>query len=119
MLTGFPYDRRERAVFYLRFVRRFLELARGLRRDGAAVVDLTHIASGRADGFWELGLRPWDVAGGVLMIEEAGGCVTDLAGGMIEIGRPQIVASNGWIHDDITRVCAEVLESEGSEWESQ
>ena len=119
MVTGFPYDRRERAAFYLRFVERFLASAQGLRRDGAAAVDLTHIAAGRADGFWELGLQPWDVAGGVLMIEEAGGCVTDLNGGMIDIGRPQIVASNGWIHEEITRLCGEVMESEGLEWASQ
>jgi myo-inositol-1(or 4)-monophosphatase len=117
LLTGFPYDRRQRAAFYLRFVKQFLERGQGLRRDGSATLDFAHIAAGRADGFWEFGLQPWDVAAGTLLVLEAGGTVSGIAGGRLEIDRPQVVASNGWIHDEMTQICANLL-AEESEWAS-
>ena len=119
LITGFPYDRRQRADFYLSFLRAFMVEGQGIRRDGAAAVDFAHIASGRADGFWEFGLQPWDVAAGSLLVTEAGGQISNPAGGMLELDRPQIVASNGWIHDQMTQICADLLEAQGSKWHLQ
>jgi myo-inositol-1(or 4)-monophosphatase len=119
LITGFPYDRRQRADFYLSFLRAFMVAGQGIRRDGAAAVDFTHIASGRADGFWEFGLQPWDVAAGSLLVTEAGGQISNPAGGMLELDRPQIIASNGWIHDEMTQICADLLEAQGSKWHLQ
>jgi myo-inositol-1(or 4)-monophosphatase len=118
LLTGFPYDRRERTDFYLRFVRAFLQGGQGLRRDGAAAVDFAHIAAGRADGFWEFGLQPWDVAAGTLLVTEAGGRISGLRGGRLYLNRPKVIASNGWIHDEMMQICTELLDAEGPEWES-
>jgi myo-inositol-1(or 4)-monophosphatase len=72
---------------------------RGLRRDGSAALDLCYVAAGRFDGFWELKLHPWDVAAGNLIVEEAGGRTSDLAGGPARGDGRQTVASNGHLHD--------------------
>jgi len=104
LLTGFPYDRRERADEYLRFVRAFLERAQGLRRAGAAALDLCHVAAGRADGFWEFGLAPWDVAAGVLLVEEAGGRVSDMTGSPLDLQRPRLLATNARVHDEMVGI---------------
>ena len=98
-LTGFAYDRRERPDFYLERVRRALVAGQGLRRCGAATHDFWHIASGRADVYWEFALGPWDVAAGVLLVREAGGVVTDLSGIDVNIGNPEILATNGRLHE--------------------
>ena len=75
---------------------------RGIRRDGSAAIDLAFVASGRFDGFWELGLAPWDVAAGSLLIREAGGRVTDFSGGAHDIYRSQgIVSTNKGIHNEL------------------
>ena len=75
---------------------------RGIRRDGAAAVDLAFVADGKYDGFWELGLAPWDVAAGSLIVDEAGGSVTDFSGGRHDIYESQgIVATNGEFHDSL------------------
>lgn len=102
LLTGFAYDRRERADFYLRFVKTFMERSRGLRRAGAAALDLAHVASGRADGFWEFGLSPWDVAAGALLVEEAGGMITDMSMANLDLDAPRLLASNGRIHKEMS-----------------
>lgn len=111
LLTGFAYDRRERAAFYLRFVKLFLEKGRGLRRAGAAALDLAHVACGRADGFWEFGLSPWDVAAGTLLVEEAGGRVTDMALGPLALDAPRLLATNGRIHDEMSALLVAHLEA--------
>jgi len=98
LCTGFPYDVRERAEFARHF-HNFIMHAQGVRRDGAAALDLAYVAAGRFDGFWEEGLRPWDVAAGVLLVEEAGGRVTHYDGRPFHIYQPPIAASNGLIHD--------------------
>lgn len=98
-LTGFAYDRRERPDFYLERVRRALVAGQGLRRCGAATHDFWHIASGRADVYWEFALGPWDVAAGVLLVREAGGMVTDLQGNDVNINHPEILATNGRLHE--------------------
>ena len=78
MLTGFAYDRQQRSEFYLHYFSHFIQKARGVRRCGSAALDLAYIAAGRADGFWEFNLKPWDVAAGILLIREAGGFVSPL-----------------------------------------
>lgn len=99
--TGFPYDRRTRADVYLRLVKEVMARAQGIRRAGSAALDLCALASGRLDGFWELKLRPWDTAAGVLIAREAGGRVTNFAGGDFDLYGEEILASNGRIHAEL------------------
>ena len=103
LCTGFPYDVRERSEFARHFAN-FIMNAQGVRRDGAAALDLAYVACGRFDGFWEEGLKPWDVAAGALMIEEAGGRVSNYAGEALSIYQPPILASNGLLHEQMMRV---------------
>ncbi|HEY3169185.1 MAG TPA: inositol monophosphatase family protein, partial [Candidatus Binatia bacterium] len=72
LATGFPYDRREKADFYLTFFKAFMTRCQGIRRNGSAALDLCYVACGRLDGFWELKLKPWDIAAGALILAEAG-----------------------------------------------
>ena len=105
LCTGFPYNVRERPDFARDFANFTME-AQAVRRDGSAAIDLAYIACGRFDGFWEDGLKAWDVAGGVLLIEEAGGRVTDFSGEALDIYTPKVLASNGLVHDAMMRVLA-------------
>ena len=98
LCTGFPYDVRGRDDF-VRHFRNFIMHGQAVRRDGAAALDLAYVACGRFDGFWEEGLRPWDVAAGVLLVHEAGGRVTHYDGSPFHIYKPPIAASNGLVHD--------------------
>jgi myo-inositol-1(or 4)-monophosphatase len=109
MVTGFPYDRRENIEHYLEYMRRFLLRAQGVLRVGAAALDLCYIACGRLDGFWEEKLHPWDTAAGKLIVEEAGGRMSDFEGMAFSPYGKQMVASNGLIHDEILSV----IRSEG------
>lgn len=103
--TGFAYDRRERADTYLRPFRAFLVRARGVRRAGAAALDLAMVASGSLDGFWEFNLKRWDCAAGRLLIEEAGGHFTELDGQPVG---PDLImnplATNGWLHEQMLAI---------------
>jgi myo-inositol-1(or 4)-monophosphatase len=108
LATGFPYDIRTREDNNLREYAAFAVRARGVRRLGSAVLYLAWVAAGRFDGYWELRLGAWDVAAGGLMVEEAGGRLTALGGGPIDLDAPRIVASNGRIHDAMLAVLAEV-----------
>lgn len=103
LCTGFPYDVRERGDFARNF-HNFIMVAQGVRRDGSAALDLAYVAAGRFEGFWEEGLRPWDVAAGVLLVEEAGGRVTHYDGTPFDIYRPPIAATNGLLHDAVLAV---------------
>jgi myo-inositol-1(or 4)-monophosphatase len=103
LCTGFPYDVRERGDFARHF-RAFIMRAQSVRRDGAAALDLAYVAAGRFDGFYEEGLRPWDVAAGVLLVEEAGGRVTHYDGSPFHIYKPPIAASNGLVHGAMLEV---------------
>lgn len=98
IVTGFPYDFKDRPQF-ARHLTSFLLESRGIRRDGSAAIDMAYVACGRYDGFWEEGLNPWDVAAGKLLIEEAGGIVSYYDGSPFSIYTPPICASNGLIHD--------------------
>jgi myo-inositol-1(or 4)-monophosphatase len=86
--TGFPFKEVSRLDLYTRQLARFMQTSAGVRRAGAASLDLAYVACGRLDGFWELGLSPWDMAAGSLLIQEAGGLVADLEGepGFMESG---------------------------------
>ncbi len=101
LATGFAYVREETMSNNLANFSRLSLKARGVRRYGSAAIDLAYVAAGRLDGFWELYLAPWDVAAGSLLVTEAGGKVTDIAGGDDYIYGQNIVASNGCIHDII------------------
>jgi myo-inositol-1(or 4)-monophosphatase len=106
--TGFPYDcATDPANNFANFVA-FQKKARGIRRAGAAALDLAYVAAGRLDGFWELKLKAWDVAAGVLMVREAGGVVTTFDGSSFDIFSGRIVASNGLIHDEMVTMLASV-----------
>ncbi|MFL6281533.1 MAG: inositol monophosphatase family protein [Pyrinomonadaceae bacterium] len=98
LCTGFPYDVRDRGDFARHF-RNFIMRAQSVRRDGAAALDLAYVAAGRFDAFYEEGLRPWDVAAGLLLVEEAGGRVTHYDGSPFRVYTPPIAASNGLIHE--------------------
>ncbi len=99
LATGFPYDRRENADHYLAYFRAFLTRCQGIRRAGAAALDLCYVASGRLDGFWELKLQPWDSAAGSLIVAEAGGQLSNFAGNDFTIWSNEVMASNGRIHE--------------------
>ena len=104
LATGFPYDRRENADFYLSFFRGFLTRCQAIRRAGSAALDLCYVASGRLDGFWELKLKPWDIAAGALIVAEAGGSLSDFSGKPFSIWGNETLASNGIIHDEMVQV---------------
>ncbi len=109
LATGFPY--REDDEFtepYFAMFRALSKVAAGIRRPGAAALDLAYVAAGRVDGFWEMGLKPWDTAAGTLMILEAGGRVGALDGGPYQLG-PNIVAGNPKVYEGLSppsdRIC--------------
>lgn len=103
IVTGFPYNFAQKENF-AHHLTQFLLKSRGVRRDGSAAIDLAYVACGRFDGFWEEGLNPWDVAPGFLLIEEAGGKVTDYRGASANAYVPPFCASNNLIHDEMLKV---------------
>ena len=109
VLTGFPYDRRKRSEYYLRFYQAFMMRTQGVRRVGSASLDLCYVACGRADAFWEWRLHPWDTAAGSLIVEEAGGKMSSFTGQPFDITGEQTLASNGWLHQEMLDVLREVL----------
>ena len=110
LVTGFPYDIREprRMQEILALFTGFLAEARAIRRLGSAAIDLCWVAAGRMDGFWEQALQSWDIMGGALIVQEAGGRVTNLDGSPWDAHRGNVLASNGHVHDEMLRVIASV-----------
>jgi len=108
LCTGFPYDVHEHADFYLRYFRQFMTRSFAIRRPGSAAIDLSYLAAGRFDGFWEFKLHAWDVAAASLLITEAGGKVTDLRGQPFNIYSEVILASNGLVHEEMIQTIQEV-----------
>jgi len=104
LVTGFPYDLRDDLQAKLRMFTRFMGLARAIRRDGAAALDLCYLAAGRIDGFWEETLQPWDVMAGRLLIEEAGGRVTRFDGSPLGLTADEVLATNGRLHEAMLAV---------------
>ena len=103
LVTGFAYDIHTTRCNLDHFAN-FAVRAQGMRRMGAAAIDLCYVACGRFDGFWELKLNPWDTAAGSLIVTEAGGRMSDFKGGAFSIYGPELVASNGLFHDQMVEV---------------
>jgi myo-inositol-1(or 4)-monophosphatase len=110
--TGFPYDRAEMPEA-LELFGRFAALTRGMRRLGSTALDLCYVAAGRLDGYYERGIWAWDIAAGSLILEEAGGKVTDYRGGELDLEGREIVASNGALHPAMTELTGENAQQEG------
>lgn len=107
LATGFPYDcATDPENNFDQFIR-FQKAARGIRRAGAAALDLAYLAAGRLDGFWEVKLKPWDVAAGTLLVREAGGRVTAFDGSLYEVSNHRILASNSLIHEEMITILAQ------------
>jgi len=104
LVTGFPYDISVNPDHAIERFVAFLKEARAVRRLGSAALDLCYVAAGRFDGFWEVYLNPWDMAAGVLLVQEAGGTYTDFRGYPSSIYDKQILASNGLIHESMIQI---------------
>jgi myo-inositol-1(or 4)-monophosphatase len=109
--TGFPTRRRSLNV-NIHFYHQFAMASHGVRRGGAAAIDLAYVASGRLDGYWEFGLHPWDMAAGKLLVTEAGGVCTDMQGGPHELTSPHLLADNGLIHEQVIQLFGEIFRGE-------
>lgn len=104
LVTGFPYDFKTDVTPYMERFERCMKASIGVRRLGSAALDLCFVACGRFEGFWEENLKPWDTAAGALIVEEAGGKVTDFSGNDFTVDKKQILATNGQIHDDMCAI---------------
>jgi myo-inositol-1(or 4)-monophosphatase len=112
--TGFPSHKRHKNP-NIYFYHQITLHTHGVRRAGSAALDLCNVASGRYDGFWEFNLNPWDTAAGVLIVEEAGGKVTDFSGGPFEIASRETLASNGLVHDALLHEFKDIFAGRGLE----
>jgi myo-inositol-1(or 4)-monophosphatase len=112
--TGFPSHKRHKNP-NIHFYHQITLRTHGVRRAGSAALDLCSVAAGRLDGFWEFNLNPWDTAAGVLIVEEAGGKVTDFAGGPFQLNSRETLASNGVLHDVLIHEFQEVFAGRGLE----
>jgi myo-inositol-1(or 4)-monophosphatase len=109
--TGFAYDRKEtNENNYAEFCH-ITNISQGVRRGGSAALDLAFVASGRLDGYWERGLKPWDIAAGILLVEEAGGSCTSYESGPIDLSSGRILATNGIIHPLLSKELEEVAKT--------
>jgi myo-inositol-1(or 4)-monophosphatase len=104
VVTGFPYDAYKRPGNIFRHFRKMVLSSQGVRRDGSAALNLCYVACGRFDGFWELRLRPWDTAAGMLILREAGGKVTNFKGKPFVPEMQEILASNGRVHGEMMKI---------------
>src|SRR3954471_529154 len=104
LVTGFPYDVHERVDEIVGLFAAFVGRARAVRRLGSAAIDLCYVAAGRMDGFWESDLKPWDIAGGALIVSEAGGTVTSMTGQPFSSRGRHVLASNSHIHPAMLEV---------------
>jgi len=109
LTTGFPFRFKEKIEPYQRSFAQLFEQFSGIRRTGSAALDLCYLACGRCDGFWEIGLSPWDIAAGVVIVEEAGGEITDFHRGGNPIKTGNVIASNGFLHPVLQQVIEEVF----------
>jgi myo-inositol-1(or 4)-monophosphatase len=107
LVTGFPYDVHSRIAEIVGLFGEFVGRARAVRRLGSAAIDLCYVAAGRLDGFWESDLKPWDIAGGALIVAEAGGRITNMDGSPFASRGRHVLASNGRLHDEMLHVIRE------------
>lgn len=108
LATGFPPDTTKATRTNIHQFRVLTDMTHGVRRDGSAALDLCFVACGRLDGFWEMKLAPWDIGAGSLIVEEAGGNVTNLTGGTLDISTGHILATNGKIHDAMVETLTQI-----------
>jgi myo-inositol-1(or 4)-monophosphatase len=101
LATGFPYSNYERFNEYMELFMDLMQSSQGMRRIGSAAVDLAYVACGRFEGFYEYGLRPWDVAAGIFIVQQAGGKVTDFKGGNDYVFGQELVAANSSMHEEL------------------
>lgn len=104
LATGFPYTIAEQADEVVAVLKRMLPRAQGIRRPGAAALDLAYVACGRLDGFWEVNLKPWDTAAGMALLDEAGGRASDFNGAPFSPFKPEMLASNDLLHQALQKV---------------
>ena len=109
--TGFPSRKRHQNV-NVHFYYQLAMLTHGVRRAGSAALDLAYVASGRLDGFWEFGLNPWDMAAGILIVNEAGGRCSDMKGGPVDLRGPHLLADNAAIHPELVGLFGEIFRGE-------
>jgi myo-inositol-1(or 4)-monophosphatase len=107
LATGFPYDRKVSEKNNIDYFHDLLMASQEVRRDGSASLDLCYVACGRFDGFWELKLKPWDVAAGSIIVREAGGTVSDFSGSRFSIHDDELLASNGRVHGQMLTILRE------------
>ena len=113
LATGFPYDVHTSPLDNGAYVARFIKRAFGLRRAGSAALDMAYVAAGRLDGYWEFKVSPWDVAAGILLVQEAGGTVTAIDGAPVALAdKLHILANNGLIHTEMLGVIQETTTAE-------
>lgn len=108
LVTGFAYDRRETPDNNYAEFCHFTHLTQGVRRGGAAAIDLAYVACGRLDGYWERGLSPWDIAAGIALVREAGGQVTAYDGTNLDVMAGRLLASNGHIHSVMSHTLGQI-----------
>ncbi|HXX58838.1 MAG TPA: inositol monophosphatase family protein [Thermodesulfovibrionales bacterium] len=108
--TGFPFRKKEMIDLYLRAFKEVFSGVSDIRRAGSAALDLAYVAAGRFEGFFELGLAPWDIAAGSLLIREAGGAITDFGGGKKYLSTGNIVAGNKRVHAEILKIVRQVFQ---------
>jgi len=108
LVTGFAYDRRETIDNNYAEFCHLTHLTQGVRRGGSAAIDLAHVASGCLDGYWERGLSPWDLAAGVVLVEEAGGQISAYDGSPFDIYSGRLVATNGTLHQPIIQELGQI-----------
>lgn len=101
LATGFPYNIRTAKNNNISYFNRMAVSSQAVRRAGSAALDMAYVAAGRFDGFWELNLMPWDMAAGLLLIQEAGGVLTEISGRPHRLSSPDVAASNGLIHQEM------------------
>ena len=109
MTTGIPFRARDRFDEYMESFRQISLGSVGMRRGGSAALDLAYVACGRFDGFWELDLSPWDIAAGSLILEEAGGTITDMWGKGDYLKNGDTLASNGQIHKELSKITSKIF----------
>jgi myo-inositol-1(or 4)-monophosphatase len=107
LVTGFPYDIHSRVDEIVGLFAAFAGQVRAIRRLGSAAIDLCYVAAGRLDGFWETDLKAWDMAGGALIVAEAGGRVTNMAGEPFTSRGGHVLATNGHLHQPMQDVIAD------------
>ena len=108
LVTGFAYDRRETPDNNYAEFCHFTHLTQGVRRGGAAAIDLAYVACGRLDGYWERGLAPWDIAAGIVLVREAGGRVTAYDGSPLDVMAGRLLATNGHLHQAMSHTLGQI-----------